>query len=113
MYTDDHDDKFQVGFIPNTTMQSNWWMKSAATYYGDVADLRFCPAATKIEFEEDGKTPGPGSGRQPFMAWGHVGPWAVQEGKLDKYTDHGSYGINGWLEDNQNSSNGPEIYAKY
>ncbi len=111
MYTDDHDGYFQAGY-GGTTMQSNWWMKSAVTYYGEVEDIRYCPTATETEFDTDGSAQGPGYGRQPFMAWGHVGEWAVNEGSLDQYLDHGSYGINGWLEDTR-IQHDPEQTAKF
>jgi prepilin-type N-terminal cleavage/methylation domain-containing protein/prepilin-type processing-associated H-X9-DG protein len=93
MYTHDHDQKFQEGWGLSSP-KSNWWMDAAVTYYDNVDEIRYCPTATKTQFKRDG-TLGPGNGKQPFMAWGH------HPGFLNPETDHGSYGINGWLEDSQ------------
>jgi prepilin-type N-terminal cleavage/methylation domain-containing protein len=100
MYLQDNDYMFQRGW-GGTTRDSNWWMDSALTYYDNVDEIRYCPTATKLRFLENGD-PGPGEGRRPFMAWGH------RTGFLNPETDHGSYGINGWLEDNQNPDTTPE-----
>ncbi len=88
MYTQDHNDSFHSGWA-NTGPESNWWMDAALTYYGDVDEIRCCPTATRPITIEDGVTPGPGDGRQPFAAWGE-NPW------LNGH--FGSYGINGWVQ---------------
>ena len=93
MYLQDYEEKFQRGWGASTS-ESNWWMDSAVTYYDDVDEIRYCPTATKVRYLTNGD-PGPGEGKQPFTAWGH------RPGFLNPETDHGSYGINGWLEDNQ------------
>ncbi len=94
MYTQDYDQKFQAGWglsSPN----SNWWMDAAVVYYDNIDEIRFCPTATKTRLMPDGVTPGPGNGKRPFMAWGHLPNFFNPE------TDSGSYGINGWLEDSK------------
>ena len=106
MYVQDHDQKFQEGYVSindptGTNIKSNWWMRAAVDYYGNVDEIRYCPTATKVEKLRGGGD-GPGVGKIPFMAWGHIGVWGAQEGDLDQGLDHGSYGINAWLEDNQN-----------
>ena len=69
MYTQDYDQKFQEGWGLSTE-NSNWWMDSAIAYYNDIDEIRFCPTATNTERMPDGITPG--SGKLPFMAWGHL-----------------------------------------
>ena len=94
MYTQDYDQKFQEGW-GQSSGNSNWWMDAAVLYYDNIDEIRFCPTATKTRLMPDGTTPGPGVGKRPFMAWGHLPEFFNPE------TDSGSYGINGWLEDSK------------
>lgn len=94
MYTQDYDQKFQEGW-GQSTVNSNWWMDSAIGYYQNIDEMRFCPTATKTRLMPDGVTSGPGDGKRPFMAWGHLPQF------FNPATDCGSYGINGWLEDSK------------
>lgn len=92
MYTQDNNESFNEGWDPasGNPDDANWWMDAGRQYYGDVDDIRCCPTATLVEYNQDGSN-GPGHDRRPFMAWGY------QPGFF-KDDDYGSYGINGWLE---------------
>jgi prepilin-type N-terminal cleavage/methylation domain-containing protein len=91
MYTDDHNDNFHEGWYgPDDPQKSVWWLRCAREYYGKVDEIRCCPTATRPRTNEDG-SPGPGDGKQPFMAWGIDGGGFFDKG------DYGSYGINGWI----------------
>lgn len=79
-YTADYEGYFWEGYGgPSGT--ANWWMDSLRPYYNDPK-IRFCPMATK--FYENGALP-------PVGAW-------TGGGYLND-DDGGSYGINGWIED--------------
>ncbi len=93
MYTQEYNGEFQAGYDGVGNINSNWWMDAAVIYYDNIDEFRFCPTATKTRLMEDGVTPGPGDGKQPFMAWGH-------SNFLNEETNSGSYGINAWLENN-------------
>jgi len=95
MYTQDHDGSFHSGWAgfgaPSASHAQ--WLTSARKYYGDVEDIRLCPTATKVYFLEDGTTPGPGRGREPFTAWGYNDFGTLPEPVCS------SYGYNAWLCD--------------
>jgi prepilin-type N-terminal cleavage/methylation domain-containing protein len=89
-YTGDYDGYFCGGWQgrPGSTGagnadDSNWWMDAFRPYYKEPK-IRCCPMATKPY--DDGAMP-------PFGAWTDWG--FLSEG------DYGSYGINGWAEDNR------------
>jgi len=92
MYTSDNDGYFQEGFagLPNCQPNrdgSNWWMDALKPYYQDN-NVCLCPMANR--FSEDIHL-GPIGAK--FYAWFSVG-WITQ----DRW---GSYGVNGWVENNQ------------
>ena len=70
-------------------------------YYGNVAKIRCCPTATKLEWLDGSwSNPGPGHRKEPFRAWGLMLAMFYAPGD-DPQTaeEYGSYGINGWLQD--------------
>lgn len=100
MYTSDNDGRFQQGWdgLPVEGCGncgkpcSNWWIHAIKPYYKSP-DVCLCPMAVKTGWEvdkdiywESGAT---------FLAWSGHG-WLGAEGEV-----YGSYGINGWVEDNQ------------
>lgn len=82
MYTDDHNGEFQKGLE-----RGHHWIVTLRPYINasDVEDtaLFYCPSA--MRHIEDA------------VMWGHDTAWVFDSGLGD---DHGSYGINGWVETN-------------
>ena len=110
MYTEDHDNKIWRGFYwpasassCHTFTEHNWWMPAMQLYAGDIGKVRFCPAAKKLRFLEDGVAYGLGWRKEPFTAWGHS-PW-LRENSPVKDSDYGSYAVNAWIEDSWNDCN--------
>ncbi len=97
MYTNNNNDSFHPGWDSNIQGASNWWMKAARDYYGDVDEIRCCPTANQPMTAADGST-GPGKDKEPFAAWG------IGNGNFLANGDYGSYAINGWVE---NPDTGP------
>lgn len=93
MYAQDHDDRFNEGFggVGNRA-RSNYWMDAGRQYYSNVHEICCCPAATAVVTNKDG-APGPGHEKRPFAAWGYMPDYFRDP------DDHGSYGVNGWIED--------------
>ncbi len=89
MYTQDYNDSFHSGW-GGRKQESQWWLRAALTYYGDVDEIRCCPTATKpVTLLVNGvEVTGPGAEKQPFAAWGESD---------FLYGNYGSYGINGWV----------------
>ncbi|MHC4389459.1 MAG: type II secretion system protein [Planctomycetota bacterium] len=90
MYTDDNDGYFQQGYrgLPGCGTH-NWWLQAIKPYYSDP-HVCLCPMATKF-----GVVIGRGTHGATFYAWsarGFLGPLG---------SVYGSYGINGWVENNQ------------
>lgn len=91
-YTADYDGYFCGGWQgrpgasgANDADNSNWWPTATLPYYKEPK-IRCCPMATKPYLD---------GGMPPFGAW-------EGQGYLDLGVDDaGSYGINGWAEDNQ------------
>ncbi len=96
MYTKEYNEKFWPGWL-SSAPPSYWWLEAMRPYYGNVDKMRCCPTATKTEMLEYSGLPGPGSGKMPFMAWGHD-DWLDPHDVFDR-EPWGSYGVNGWLED--------------
>jgi len=88
MYLGDNQGHFQEGFMGDKSCQSHWWLEALRTYHNND-DLCLCPMATKLSCAE-----GLGDVGRTFVAWSDCG------GFLPEGT-HGSYGVNGWLEDRQ------------
>jgi prepilin-type N-terminal cleavage/methylation domain-containing protein len=80
MYTDEHDGEFQKGLD-----RGHHWIVVLRPYFSDRSDtdMFYCPSATR-HVEDVGE-------------WGHDTAWYFDSGMG---TDHGSYGINGWVETN-------------
>jgi len=80
MYTDDHNGFFQRGLDGG-----HHWIVTLRPYFTDVneTDLFYCPSAMR-HIDEVGR-------------WGHDTAWVFNSGLGN---DHGSYGINGWVETN-------------
>jgi len=80
MYTDDHNGEFQQGLN-----QGHHWIIVTRPYFSDIndTDLFYCPSATK-RVEEIGR-------------WGSDSAWWFDS---TYGRDHGSYGINAWVETN-------------
>lgn len=100
-FTNDNDGSLWRGFLWNPcpsvppVAQSIWWMAALKNYHGDIDKIRFCPT-TKPRWAEDGVTPGPGWGKEPFAAWGH-NSWLDANSPFPD-CDSGSYAVNGWIE---------------
>jgi len=90
-YTSDYDGFFCGGWQgrPGATGQSfdssNWWTSATRSYYKD-AEILCCPMATKPYLD---------GGMPPLGAWPGQGYLGLED------DDVGSYGLNGWVEDNQ------------
>jgi len=82
MYTDDHDGVFHMGLD-----QPHHWTITMKPYYGDDEKLFYCPSATR-HIDEIG------------ARWGNNTAWVFDSGDKDGLLDHGSYGINGFVETN-------------
>jgi prepilin-type N-terminal cleavage/methylation domain-containing protein len=81
MYTDEHNGQFQKGLD-----QGHHWIIALRPYFDSLTDtdMFFCPSATK-KADEVGR-------------WGNDTAWYFES---TYGTDHGSYGINGWVETNE------------
>lgn len=90
MYTGDNDGSFMEGYwgLPDCT-SSNWWPQAIKPYYSDP-HVCLCPVATKL-----GVDIGRGEIGATFYAWSAQG-WLGPKGSV-----YGSFGINGWVENNQ------------
>ncbi len=83
MYTDEHGGNFQRGLD-----RGHHWIVVLRPYFSDANDTRmfYCPSAMRhIDTTASGM-------------WGHDTAWAFDSGMG---LDHGSYGINGWVETNE------------
>ena len=100
MYTGDNNGYFQQGWdgLPVDGCGScgkpcsHWWIHSTKPYYGSP-DVCLCPRAAKTGWEENSSYYWEGGAT--FLAWSGHG-WLGEEGEV-----YGSYGINGWVENNQ------------
>jgi prepilin-type N-terminal cleavage/methylation domain-containing protein len=108
MYTKENSEKIWPGWAGNA-VESYWWLEAMQPYYGQVGKIRCCPTAIQTEFHPGG-APGPGTGKQPFMAWGHD-DWLDPHDVFDE-EPWGSYAANGWLEDkpDDNQYNSPQYW---
>lgn len=93
MYTADNNGYFQQGYMGLKDCDgSNWWVYAIKPYYVDP-DVCLCPVAARIAYDAD---PGYyGEVGSTFYAWSSQG-WLGAPGEV-----HGSYAINGWVENNQ------------
>lgn len=108
MSTQDNHERFQEGWS-GTSQTSNWWMDFGRIYYGNVAKIRCCPTASNLtERLRDGTINPEAQGRKPFVAWGY------QPDFFKDPEDYGSYGINGWVEDNKSAwARAPDTSQKF
>jgi prepilin-type N-terminal cleavage/methylation domain-containing protein len=92
MYTTDNGGFFQQGYwgLPDCS-SPNWWLQAIQPYYQNP-DVCLCPMATKLAYEAD---PAYGEIGTTFLAWSAQG-WLGPKGSV-----WGSYGVNGWVENNQ------------
>jgi len=102
MYLEDNDCKFMRGFILATPpgAHKRYWMEALRPYYGNVHDVRCCPAAMKTGTSMGLGEYGVGGGT--FSAWGVFDGDVCGEQSSWPYVvacDYGSYSINGWLQD--------------
>lgn len=83
MYTEEHDGRFQRGLE-----QEHHWTVVLRPYFPgsdkDTTDLYYCPSATRHIEDVD-------------WQWYHDTAWVFNSGMGEQ---HGSYGINGWVETN-------------
>jgi prepilin-type N-terminal cleavage/methylation domain-containing protein len=81
MYTDEHNGEFEEGLVAG-----RHWIVALRPYFSgkNDTDLFFCPSATRFIEASGG-------------IWGHDTAWAFDSGLG---LDHGSYGINGFVETN-------------
>jgi hypothetical protein len=85
-------------------------MSAVKQYAGDIGKIRFCPAATKLRWRDDGSQ-GIGYGKEPYTAWGHSPNFLALHSPLPD-SDYGSYVANGWVEDKpDNLINNPAVNA--
>jgi prepilin-type N-terminal cleavage/methylation domain-containing protein len=89
MYLQSNEYHFQAGYLGDPDCQkSNWWLETVRPYYKDE-DVCVCPMATKLSCDvglgEVGKT---------FISWSECYNWLPPDTR-------GSYGLNGWVEDNK------------
>jgi prepilin-type N-terminal cleavage/methylation domain-containing protein len=81
MYAEDHDGTFQRGLD-----SGHHWTVSMQPYCKDNTKLFYCPTATK-HLEDAGD-------------WSNFVAWSFNQGPEYDGFDHGSYGINGFVETN-------------
>ncbi|MHC4067963.1 MAG: type II secretion system protein [Planctomycetota bacterium] len=87
MYLQANEYRFQEGY-GGTPATSNWWLDAVRPYYKDE-DVCVCPMATKLSCEV-----GLGEVGRTFISWSECYGWLPKDVR-------GSYGINGWVEDNK------------
>lgn len=97
MYTGDNEGYFMEGYwgLPDCA-SSNWWPYSVKPYY-QSPDVCLCPMATKLGYDVDPGFKGEIGGT--FLAWS-AQSWFLLPG-YEPGEIYGSYGINGWIENNQ------------
>jgi hypothetical protein len=112
-FADDNEGGLWTGYDWTNQAESRWWMTALKDYHGEMDEIRLCPT-TKIRWQEDGVTPGPGYGKEPFAAWGH-NSWldAISRAQGYENCDYGSYGVNGWIEDRPDHLTDPTTKPKY
>ncbi|MHC4912459.1 MAG: type II secretion system protein [Planctomycetota bacterium] len=93
MYTTDNRGYFQQGYwgLPDCAT-ANWWLQAIKPYYQNP-DVCLCPMAAKLGY--DANPAYYGEVGATFLAWSAQG-WLGPKG-----TAWGSYGVNGWVENNQ------------
>ena len=98
LYTQDYDGSIWKGWGGEEPGRSNWWMSAMRPYYGNIGDIRCCPAATKLEYviRNNQEEEGPGYNQQPFRTWGKS-LWLAGINPENE-PDYGSYAVNGWVE---------------
>ena len=84
LYTQDNNDSFPYYTWPRP---NGYWMECLRQIYGDVSEIRLCPAAKRLS--DDSELGWGGT----FTAWKSTRKWQpwMTEG------DFGSYGKNGWI----------------
>jgi prepilin-type N-terminal cleavage/methylation domain-containing protein/prepilin-type processing-associated H-X9-DG protein len=96
MYTAENNGSFPMGHTkPGVNLTQAWlneWPEALRSYYGNSAEFRCCPKATRTEEE---------GAREPFVAWSYADHSGFIEEGL-----YGSYGMNWWLN-NAHSDWGP------
>ncbi len=106
MYAQDNDGYFHEGWagLPNCSFGregTNWWMHALKPYYKNQ-DLCLCPEAVRL-----GVDVGLGEIGATFFAWSALG-WIGPTGSV-----YGSYGINGWVENNQCEDGDPYPHLRW
>jgi len=98
MYTSESNGKYMPGYS-NTKRDGKYtWINALRPYYEDNDEIRFCPRAKRTPEE---------GGRMPLAAWdlkNHV--IGLAGGFQYIVDDRGSYGINWWVNDNDDSGPG-------
>jgi hypothetical protein len=112
-FTNDNNGSFWTGYDWTNMVNSRWWVPALKDYYGEMDEIRLCPT-TKTRYAEDGVTPGPGWGKEPFAAWGY-NSWldAISRNQGYENCHFGSYADNGWIEDRPDHLTDPAIQAKF
>jgi len=87
MYLQANENRFQKGY-GTSPADSHWWLDAIRPYYKDE-DVCVCPMATKLSCDVDRSEVG-----STFVSWSECYGWLPKDVR-------GSYGINGWLEDNK------------
>ncbi|MHC4397074.1 MAG: type II secretion system protein [Planctomycetota bacterium] len=100
MYSNDNRDKIWPGTYGVTAVRGDW-MEVLRPYYGEVAEIRCCPAATRPCEDRSGERRGSYN-----TVWGD--PDAITEGWRQRYW--GSYGVNEWVTTTVSRS--AELYWK-
>ena len=99
MYAGDNDGYFQQGWqgminCPCDGVDcSHWWMHALKPYYQDPR-VCLCPMATKLGWDVSPSIYWEGGAT--FLAWCSNNGWLGEPGEV-----YGSYGVNGWVENNQ------------
>ena len=99
MYTGDNDGYFQKGW-GGTPADSFWWLEAIMPYYKNP-DVCLCPMATRYGWDV-----GLGERGAKFYAWSAHG-WLYPPGV------HGSYGLNGWVENRIDEIGGSQWMAAH
>ena len=89
MYTGDNNGYFHLGRYGTSGVNTRCWVYVLQDYHDKNQKIRCCPEATTPFVDKNGDATG---ARNPFAAWGMIGPWWTGGGIKDQYY-YGSYGI--------------------
>jgi len=98
MYTSESNGRYMPGYMDARRDGKYAWINALRPYYADNDKIRFCPRANRTPEE---------GGRMPQAAWDLKNHVIGQAGGFQYIKDdRGSYGINWWINDNDDTGPG-------